>query len=87
MSRAHASRAKSPPDAHLLEGLRWLLVKHGKLTASRVEASPLTWSPNVYIRRFGSLTAAYARVGYEPNLRQRAAALPFKGPRRADRGA
>jgi hypothetical protein len=45
---------------------------------SLIEASQLTRSPNAYIRRFGSLTAAYERIGYEMHERQRAAAARFR---------
>lgn len=71
-------------DDELLEELRRLLARRGKLTMSLIEASPRTRSPNAYIRRFGSLTAAYERIGYVMSERQRAAATRFRGSGRSD---
>jgi hypothetical protein len=68
----------APTDEELLAELRRLLTEQGKLTMSLIEASQLTRSPNAYIRRFGSLTAAYERIGYEMHVRQRAAAARFR---------
>lgn len=82
MSPAKAGKAKSSSDEDLLAELRRLLAHRGKLSMSLIEASPFTHSPNAYIRRFGSLTAAYARIGYEMNERQRATGNRF---RRSDR--
>jgi hypothetical protein len=65
-------------DDELLAELRALLSQHGTLTMSLIEASPLTRSPNTYIRRFGSLSAAYERTGYALSDRQRAAAARFR---------
>jgi hypothetical protein len=62
----------------LLEELRLLLATRGKLTMSLIEASQHTRSPNAYIRRFGSLTDAYERIGYTMYERQRAAAARFR---------
>jgi hypothetical protein len=67
-----------PTDEDLLEELRALLAARGKLTMSLIEASEHTHSPNTYIRRFGSLTAAYERIGYDMNERQRATAARFR---------
>lgn len=74
------AQAATPTDDELLDELRRLLAQRGKLTMSLIEASQLTRGPNAYIRRFGSLTAAYDRIGYEPDARQRAAALRFRKP-------
>jgi len=78
MSDAPVMKPPIPTDEELLEELRLLLSRRGKLTMSLIEASQLTRSPNAYIRRFGSLTAAYERIGYEMNERQRAAATRFR---------
>jgi len=51
-----------PTDEELLDELRLLLARRGKRTMSLIEASECTRSPNTYIRRFGSLTAAYERI-------------------------
>jgi hypothetical protein len=69
-----------PTDEELLDELRLLLARRGKLTMSLIEASQWTRSPNTYIRRFGSLTAAYERIGYDMDDRQRAAAVRFRRP-------
>lgn len=71
-------------DEELLEELRSLLATRGKLTMSLIEASPVTRSPNAYIRRFGSLTAAYELIGYKMSERQRAAATRFRKSARPD---
>jgi hypothetical protein len=52
-----------PTDEQLLDELRLLLARRGKLTMSLIEASECTRHPNAYIRRFGSLAAAYERIG------------------------
>ena len=79
MSKAPRVERRTLTDEALLAELRALLAERGKLTMSLIEASPLTRSPNVYIRRFGSLAAAYEWVGYEMHERQRAAANRFRG--------
>lgn len=63
MSDDHRSRA--PTDEDLLDELRRLFAARGKLSSSLIEASEITRAPNTYIRRFGSLVAAYARIGYD----------------------
>ena len=78
MSDAPVVKHPTPTDEDLLNELRVLLATRGKLTMSLIEASPCTRNPNAYIRRFGSLTAAYERIGYEMNERQRAAATRFR---------
>jgi hypothetical protein len=79
MSDPRASR--TPTDEELLEELRQLLVARGKLSSSLIEASAITRAPNTYIRRFGSLVAAYARIGYDVSDRQRATSERFKAQR------
>ena len=76
MSDIHRSRA--PTDEDLLEDLRQLFATRGKLSASLIEASEITRCPNTYIRRFGSLVAAYARIGYDLSERQRATSERFR---------
>lgn len=76
MGDDHTSRA--PTDEDLLEELRRLLAARGKLSSSLIEASEITRAPNTYIRRFGSLVAAYARVGYDVSERQRATSERFR---------
>lgn len=69
---------KRPSDDELLDELRALAARHGKLTMSLIEASPRTHHPNAYIRRFGSLTATYDRIGYTLSDRQRATSARFR---------
>lgn len=71
-------RPRTPSDETLLDELRRLLAARGKLTSSLIEASTLTRNPNTYIRRFGSLVAAYALIGYQPSDRQRATSARFQ---------
>jgi hypothetical protein len=70
-------RSRTPTDEDLLEELRRLLAARGKLTSSLIEASEITRAPNTYIRRFGSLVAVYARIGYDASDRQRATSERF----------
>ena len=79
MRDAIVTKRATPTDDELLEELRLLLARRGKLTMSLIEAAECSRNPNAYIRRFGSLTAAYERIGYEMNERQRAAAIRFRG--------
>jgi len=71
-------RAPRPTDEDLLEELRRLLAARGKLSSSLIEASDITRRPGTYIRRFGSLIAAYERIGYDVTARQRASSVRFR---------
>jgi hypothetical protein len=71
-------RKRNPTDAELLDELRQLLAERGRLNASLIEASACTRAPATYIRRFGSLTIAYERIGYEMDARQRATSVRFR---------
>ena len=71
-------KSRRPTDDELLEELRRLLAERGKLSSSLIEASDITRPPNTYIRRFGSLIAAYARIGYDLSARQRATSERFR---------
>lgn len=72
---AAANRPKAKPaswypdDESLLYRLRLLLKKHGYLSHSIIEGAVGSPGAGTYYRRFGSLRAAYARVGYtvKPN--------------------
>ncbi len=70
----------SATDDELLDKLRRLLAVRGKLSSSLIEASEITRAPNTYIRRFGSLVAAYARIGYDLSKRQRTTSERFRRP-------
>lgn len=81
-------RSRAPTDDELLDELRRLLEARGKLSSSLIEASEITRAPNTYIRRFGSLVAAYTRVGYQVSERQRATSERFRpkdGRRNSDK--
>src|SRR5579862_3603991 len=59
--------AKPQTDAQLLAGLRGLLEERGTLSSqllSRSCRSPSLCSSEPYVRRFGSLSEAFARVGF-----------------------
>lgn len=77
-------RSRTPTDEDLLEELRQLLAARGRLNSSLIEASAITRRPGAYIRRFGSLIAAYARIGYEVSDRQRLASQRFRQKARHD---
>jgi hypothetical protein len=80
MSKPPAKRRR-PTDDELLQELRLLWIERGKLSASLIEASVRTRHPAIYIRRFGSLPAAYERLGYEVTARQRATSDRFRKAR------
>lgn len=50
----------------LLENLKRLLQKHGRLSRDIINGGPTVGS-NAYVRRFGSLTGAYSLIGYAPD--------------------
>ena len=52
-------------DKQMLRVLRHLLRKHGYLTGRIINELPLAAHENSYRARFGSLTNAYARVGWK----------------------
>ncbi|WP_081836140.1 recombinase family protein [Brevundimonas sp. EAKA] len=65
-------------DDQLLQDLRLLWKSEGFLSAQTIIRSPLTQSIQSYVRRFGSLSAVYARVGWTACRRP-------EGPRRLAR--
>lgn len=71
-------RSRAPTDDELLAELRRLLEARGRLSASLIEASMITRPPNTYIRRFGSLAAAYEMIGYHMTARAQATSLRFR---------
>jgi DNA invertase Pin-like site-specific DNA recombinase len=52
-------------DERLLERLKPLLKKHGKLTARIIQNSRLCPGVPTYVRRFGGLLSLYSRLGYD----------------------
>jgi DNA invertase Pin-like site-specific DNA recombinase len=63
--RAIADRTCNKSNEYLLDSLRSLLKKEGRLSQHLIEASDDTPSSATYHHRFGSLRRAYALIGYE----------------------
>jgi len=60
------TRSRPYTDEQLLEHLRKLLLKHGKLSERLIRASIDTPCHQIYNLRFGGLGEAYKRIGYQP---------------------
>jgi DNA invertase Pin-like site-specific DNA recombinase len=58
------SRTINKPDQELLDALKRLLARHGRLSLKLVKTSPDVPSPSTYRLRFGSLRKAYELIGY-----------------------
>ena len=58
------SRATEKSDAEILDLLRALLAKQGRLTAKIIRGSGEVSSLGAYLRRFGSLARIYDLIGY-----------------------
>jgi len=58
------ARTITQSDEQVLNSLRALLAKEGKLSLQLIHDSPETPSPSTYRHRFGSLRRAYQLVGY-----------------------
>lgn len=52
----------TPTD--MLDGLRLVWERHGRLSTGLINRSPETWSTSSYCRAFGSLSRAYELIGY-----------------------
>lgn len=57
-------RAKKLTDEELLDALRALWTREGHITTNLINADRRAPTVQAYIRRFGSLRAAYRRIGY-----------------------
>ena len=57
-------RTNNKSDADVLDALRCLLAKHGRLSLSLIQSNVETPSPSTYRQRFGSLRRAYELIGY-----------------------
>jgi DNA invertase Pin-like site-specific DNA recombinase len=57
-------RTINKSDQDLLDGLKHLLNREGRLSLSLLKNSPDVPSPSTYRKRFGSLRQAYAMIGY-----------------------
>jgi DNA invertase Pin-like site-specific DNA recombinase len=67
-------RALPADDETMLDTLRAALEEHGRLSFRIVREHPRTHYPSSYVRRFGSLEAAFALVGYTFSRQQQLAA-------------
>lgn len=59
-----AAHTHNKSDAQLLEALRTMLAKEGRITADLIEHNPNMPSPGTYARRFETLARAYGLIGY-----------------------
>jgi len=62
--RILADRTINKSDQELLDSLRALLVREGRLSLRLIKNSPHVPSPSSYRHRFGSLRRAYELIGY-----------------------
>ena len=52
-------------DADLLDGLKMIAAKEGKISTALIKATPNVPSPQTYRARFGSIVKAYRLLGYK----------------------
>jgi len=66
----------------MLDGLKALLEREGRLSAALINACPTTPNVSTYRRAFGGLGNAYARIGYRPQATslERPPKLAQRGP-------
>jgi len=62
---ARRGRTNDYTDRRLLADLRRLYARHGRLTFRIIKDAPNVASPGTYQVRFGTLTEAYRRIGYD----------------------
>jgi DNA invertase Pin-like site-specific DNA recombinase len=65
------SRVRSVSTQHLLDSLRVLIKREGRLSERLIESTKGMPSANTYTNRFGSLRNAYKLVGWEAAVQQR----------------
>src|SRR5690606_4055624 len=79
LQKAYADRIEAAPKrvpvskyetVELLDMLRMVWKKHGRLTTDLRDATPGIPGPSTVTRRFGTISHAYIAVGYEPNAQQ-----------------
>lgn len=65
------ARCRKPTSEEMLAGLMRVRARNHRITSHLLNASADTPTAQTYVRRFGSLRAAYRQIGYEPvrNLR------------------
>ncbi|HEY8616059.1 recombinase family protein [Phenylobacterium sp.] len=77
---ARPAHAPTPTDEALIQGLRRLLAREGRISVALINADPELLSADVYRKRFGGMAAVYAQAGYAPDRQQRlATGLPEPG--------
>jgi DNA invertase Pin-like site-specific DNA recombinase len=59
-------RARFLTEEEMLQHLRDFLARHGTITARKINADWNMPCPQAYTQRFGSLMAAYTRIGFRP---------------------
>jgi DNA invertase Pin-like site-specific DNA recombinase len=69
-----ACRCRQLPDELMLQGLRDLLLEHGRLNSDLIDDAESLPCADIYRRRFGGLIGAYERIGYDPSGRATKAA-------------
>jgi DNA invertase Pin-like site-specific DNA recombinase len=66
-----AARVRTIPTQHLLDSLRALLKREGRLSERLIESIKGMPSATTYTNRFGSLRNAYKLVGWKPTMQQK----------------
>lgn len=77
--KLNSNTGKFGTDDEVIEQLRRLLSKHGYLSHRLICDSPEAASSSTYVRRFGSMGAAWERVPYQP------ARVPYRLSAKEDR--
>lgn len=63
---AREKRNRKPSTIGMLEAMKVVCARHGRISSRLLDSCPDTPTAQSYIRRFGSLRAAYRQIGYEP---------------------
>lgn len=63
---AREVRNQKPTTQGMLDGMKAIQHRHGRITSRLLDTSPETPTAQAYLRRFGSLRAAYRQIGYQP---------------------
>jgi len=58
------ARARKLTDAEMLEAMRGVWRQHGRVTSRLLDHDPVAPTAQSYLRRFGTLRAAYRQIGY-----------------------
>jgi len=79
---AHLRRKRRISDKKLLNGLKRLWAKHGRLSETLVDKDRKTCASATYVRHFGSIWRAFRLAGYQPSVRSMAMARSLACTRR-----